>query len=644
MPFIRPPPLSLPTPLSYTSLKDPSHIQVIDEEVAALLEKGAIEEVSPSPGFYSRVFVVPKKDGGWRPVINLKLLNKQYLDPPSFRMDTAKDVGLLLQESDWAASIDLRDAYFHVSVSRRFHRFMRFGWRKRLYQFLVLPFGLCTAPFVFTMLTKPIVAYLRSKGIRTIFYLDDILVIGSSREECQKHLDFALQLLQDLGFIINWKKSTLIPSQHFRFLGLLWNTTAGTIGLPEEKRLSLIRRASKTLLSPPSCRDLQVLLGHLTSSIPAVPLIRLRSRQLQRDLHDVYQSEADSRLPVHLSQDSARDLSWIASLDPLQCIAPMWPLQLEQCDLEVATDASDIGWGIHFDGRLHRGRWDVDAPRHINARELLTLRIFLTDFLPSSVSHQSLLWRTDSSTAIAYVRKEGGTASPLLLDLATEILLLAHRRHIRIFPVFLPSAENLLADAASRFQDLPDWHLHPDLFQRLVRLWGLPEIDLFATQQSTQLDRFFAWGQAQGAEAFDALAQHWEFSLAYAFPPPPILPRTISKIARSPGEFILITPFWRAQKWFPLLLALNIVEIRRFPQSQRLVVDLSTGLPPLNLHHLHLVVWRIIGGSELSISQIPRSASSLMDGGNRHPSGTTPSGNVSGTFYIPEEFLSIPLI
>ena len=608
-----------------------------------MLEKGAIEKVSPSPGFYSRLFVVPKKDGGFRPIINLKLLNKQYLDPPYFRMDTAKDVGLLLQEGDWAASIDLRDAYFHVPISRRFRRFLRFGWRKRLYQFRVLPFGLCTAPFVFTMLTKPIVAYLRSKGIRTIFYLDDILVIGSSQEECQKHLDFVLRLLQNLGFIINWKKSTLIPSQHFRFLGLLWNTVTGTIGLPEEKRLSLIHLASKALLSTPSCHDLQVLLGHLTSSIPAVPLIRLHSRRLQRDLHGVYQTEADGHLPVRLSEESTRDLSWIASLDPLQCVAPMWPLQLEQCDLEVATDASEVGWGIHFDGRLHRGRWDADAPRHINAKELLTLRIFLSDFVPS-VRHQSLLWRTDSTTAIAYIRKEGGTASPLLLDLATEILLLAHHRQIRIFPVYLPSAENMLADAASRFQDLPDWHLHPDLFQRLVHLWGLPEIDHFATQQSAQLDRFFAWGQAQGAEAFDALAQHWDFSLAYAFPPPPILPRTISKIARSPGEFILVTPFWRAQKWFPLLLNLNIVEVRRFPQSQRLVVDLSTGLPPLNLHHLHLVVWRIIGGSEPSISQTPLSASSPMDGENRPPSGTTLSGIVSKTFYIPEEFLSIPLI
>ena len=135
-------------------------------------------------------------------------------------MDTTKDVSLLLRPGDWAASVDLKDAYFHVAIDHHFHRFLRFGWKNKLYQFLVLPFGLCLAPFVFTALTKPIIAFLRARGIRVIFYLDDILVIGATKEECETNLAFVLQLLQSLGFLINWKKSNLIPSQLFRFLGL----------------------------------------------------------------------------------------------------------------------------------------------------------------------------------------------------------------------------------------------------------------------------------------------------------------------------------------------------------------------------------------------------------------------------------------
>ena len=609
-----------------------------------MLEKRAIIEVSPSLGYYSRVFVVPKKDGGWRPIINLKRLNKRFLDPPHFRMDTAKDVGLLLRRGDWAASVDLKDAYFHVAVVPRFRRYLRFGWKKKLYEYLVLPFGLCLAPYIFTALTKPIVAYLRSRGIRVIFYLDDILVIGASEAECKKDLAFVLNLLQSLGFLINWKKSNLIPSQFFRFLGLDWDTRRGLIGLEEVKRLALHRRATAALQSAPTCHDLQILLGHLTSSIPAVPLIRLHSRQLQRVLHAYYKSEEDRFRRVSLSPPAIADLRWILSLESRHCVAPMWPLLVEDCDEEVSTDASDVGWGIHFRGHLHRGPWDADAPVHINAKELFTLHIFLRDFLPPSARLRALLWRTDSTTAISYIRKEGGTVSPALLKIASDILLLAHQRSLRILPVYIPSAENLLADSASRFQDLPDWHLRSDLFHRLTDLWGLPSIDLFATEKSAQSDRFYAWGDAQGAEAFDALVQVWDFPLAFAFPPPPLLPRTIAKIAVSPGEFILVTPYWTAQKWFPLLLDLDILDLRRFPLLPDLVVDLTTGLPPSGLNQLHLAAWRISGGSTPPASPTLSFASSPTAGDGLHQPATMLHGALSKIFCAPDEFLSIPSI
>ena len=120
IPFIRSPPLKLPSAASFTVLLDPKQICVIDEEIEAMLLKGAIDEVAPSRGYYSRVFCVPKKEGGWRPIINLKRLNKEFLDLPPFRMDTAKNVALLLRPGDWAASIDLKDTYFDVPVNRRF--------------------------------------------------------------------------------------------------------------------------------------------------------------------------------------------------------------------------------------------------------------------------------------------------------------------------------------------------------------------------------------------------------------------------------------------------------------------------------------------------------------------------------------------
>ena len=644
IPFTSPPPVQLPTESSFTILTNKSHAELVTEEVDAMLAKGAIEEVAPSPGCYSRLFVVPKKDGGWRPVINLKRINKEFLDPPHFRMDTTKDVAMLLSPGDWAASVDLKDAYFHIPLNRRSRRFLRFGWNKKLFQFLVVPFGLSTAPFIFTMVTKPIAAFLRSRGIRVIFYLDDILVIGKSKDECELNLQTVLTLLQELGFLINWKKSNLCPSQRFLFLGLLWDTTLGQICLPQMKLSKLQALASPMLLSPPTCRQLQVLLGHMTASIPAVPLIRLHARPLQRDLAAVYSSPRHVNLQVVLSPGSLESLRWTLCLALRHCQAPMWPLVVEDCDLEVSTDASDLGWGIHFNGQLFQGKWTADAPPHINARELLTLHIFLRDYLPSSDLPRALLWRSDSMTAISYVKKEGGTISPILLQIATDILLLAEQLQLWILPAYVPTDENLIADAASRFQSIPDWHLLPSVFNKICRRWGLPEVDLFATEHSTQLTRFFAWGQAPTAEAFDALLQPWDFRLAYAFPPPPILPRVLGKMATSKGEFVLITPFWRVQKWFPLILSMNILEVRRLPLLPDLVIDLTIHAPPPKLGQVQLLAWRISGGSMHHPSPRSPSASSPIVGANLPPADMTQLGDRSKTFSLPERFLSIKLI
>ena len=70
----------------------------------------------------------------------------------------------------------------------------------------------------------------------------------------------------------------------------------------------------------------------------------------------------------------------------------MWALQMKSCDAYVSTDASDLGWGIYFQGVLHWGLWTsiADAPAHINAKELMTLLIFLRDF-PSPTLLSSLV-------------------------------------------------------------------------------------------------------------------------------------------------------------------------------------------------------------------------------------------------------------
>ena len=80
-------------------------------------------------------------------------------------------------------SIDLNDTYFSVAILKSSQRFLRFIWGTKHYSFLGLPFSLSSAPRIFTKLLKPVAAFLRKQGYRIIIYLDDFLLLASSKEE-----------------------------------------------------------------------------------------------------------------------------------------------------------------------------------------------------------------------------------------------------------------------------------------------------------------------------------------------------------------------------------------------------------------------------------------------------------------------------
>ena len=69
-------------------------------------------------------------------------------------MPTPKHVWQLIQHGDYAFSIDLQDAYLHVPIVKHHLCFLHFVWHNVPYQWKVLPFGLATAPRVFTSLTN----------------------------------------------------------------------------------------------------------------------------------------------------------------------------------------------------------------------------------------------------------------------------------------------------------------------------------------------------------------------------------------------------------------------------------------------------------------------------------------------------------
>ncbi|KAL0168996.1 hypothetical protein M9458_037218, partial [Cirrhinus mrigala] len=127
-----------------------SSAPVLRQEVLNLLTKHAIEVVPPSErksGFYSRYFIVPKKGGGLRSILDLRPVN-HALYKRAFKMTTLKQILGQIRLGDWF--VDLKDTYFHIQIAPRHRCFLRFAFEGTAYQFMVMPFGLALVPRTFT--------------------------------------------------------------------------------------------------------------------------------------------------------------------------------------------------------------------------------------------------------------------------------------------------------------------------------------------------------------------------------------------------------------------------------------------------------------------------------------------------------------
>ena len=610
-------PHQLSVPLTIPHTKE--NMALIDLEIQQMLEKEAIHVVPPGElhqGFVSSIFLVPKKGGGQRPVVNLRPLN-QFIPYEHFKMEGIHMLRDLLRKGDFMVKIDLKDAYFTVPVWKNHQKFLRFVWKETMYEFACLPFGLASAPRVFTKLMKPVVGLLRQLGIRLIVYLDDMLIMAQSQDVALQHASTALDLLQGLGFMINYMKSVLVPSTQMEFLGFVVDSLTLSLALPRDK-IRKVRKECQTLLDSPlvTVRQLAKLLGHLTSTIQAVFPGPLHFRHLQSEKNRalVHSQTYDSATP--LCPQAKEELVWWR--DNLEA----WngkALVSGSPDLVIETDASRQGWGAFCNGVSTGGQWSQgESLFHINCLELLAGAFAVKTFVKGKVQMRVRLLM-DNLTAAHYINKLGGTKSPVLARLALDLWEWCLHHNILIEAQYLPGVLNIRADRESRvFLDHHDWKLDPLLFAELNQVWGPLEVDLFASRLSTQLPRFYSWRPDPHSEAVDAFSQDWGKVRGYAFPPFALVGRCLRQLLdQSVSHLVLVAPVWQSQPWYPLLLELCVAPPILFPHYPGLLTRQGEVHPLLNLQ---------LAGWLLSANHIQKQAFHsqlkpylLQPGGMEHP-------------------------
>jgi hypothetical protein len=373
---------------------------------------------------------VPKKTGGHRPIVNLKPLNK-FIVYEHFKMENLETVRFLVRKGDWFVKLDLKDAYLTVPVHNSHQKYLRFQWEGRVFQFKCMAFGLAPAPRIFTKLLKVVVAFLRKRGIRHVIYLNDFLIMNESEEGLRANLKTTLNILESLGFLINWEKSTVIPSKCIEYLGMIVDSDRLSFSLPSAKVRDVMDMCSKTLADGEvPLRTVASILWNFTWAIPTIPFAQSHYRSMQ-NFYITESKRVGGNLKVKctLSPGSILDLEWwVSNLSALNGKDFFSRIP----DIEMYSDASMSGWGAVCDGVATRGPWTTaQASLHINQLEL-TGALYALQSFAGETHGLSVRMYLDNSTAICYINKGGGTKSSELTAIAKKLTKFCEVRNITI--------------------------------------------------------------------------------------------------------------------------------------------------------------------------------------------------------------------
>lgn len=211
-----------------------------------------------------------------------KKLNK-FLQLPHFKLEDYRTASKLITRGAYMAILDLKDAYHLVAIKPSHRKYLRFEFEGTLYEYLCLSFGLCTAPFVFTKLLKPILTLLRGTGYKSVVYLDDFLLISPDSFSCAQNVAVTAWLLLRLGFLFS-KKCKPRPHQRCQYLGFVFDSNTMTLSLPQE-RITAISRLVKRMKSKryTKIRDFAKFLGSLGACCPSVPHAWVYTKSFERE-------------------------------------------------------------------------------------------------------------------------------------------------------------------------------------------------------------------------------------------------------------------------------------------------------------------------------------------------------------------------
>ena len=522
----------------------------VDEAVAKLLNSG-VTQIFPEEDAHCILGMnVDDKKGEQklRLVINGRPVN-EHEDTPTFKMETLHREGRdVLQGMKFGGCLDVASAFHNVLMHKSAYKYLCFKWKGIVYCFKSLPFGIASAPWVWTQISKEPVKVFRSNGISVIHYMDDFPSAALTAEKARRDFAFLIQFLRKCGFKLELEKKCIgwdNPLSRFTALGFDIDLENQKFVVPEKKILALkdlikvlqdVAQANHNLVD---AKKVSSVAGRVVSmSLALGGVARMRTRCLYKCI-GVRETAKDWRAPCLLTKGAHGELRfWVEQIDRLngRAIAQVYPPRhIEMC---AATDAGDkrIGGFIQLppdvspdvrakvvaaakeSGATCAVAHDVEdclddgvdvsysmgpkeRARSSTWRELfgvlrilqcfasllrgLTVRLYVDNVGTAFSLGGKVQGQSQKGKLISFVESfYGGSRIEENQELVAEIVDLAVEYNFDIDCQWIPRELNKRADASTHITAVHDFKLCAEAFEKLEDRWGIHDIDRFACPEN----------------------------------------------------------------------------------------------------------------------------------------------------------------
>ena len=426
-----------------------------EERIAGPFPKALVRNIH-----LSRFGVIPKRHqpGKWRLILDLshptgysvndgiakELSTLQYAS-----VDDAARIISDLGPGTMLAKIDIAHAYRNIPVHPADRHLLGMEWEGKIYLDTALPFGLRSAPKLFSAVSDTLEWILTQHGVSScLHYLDDFLTMGPPASDvCSTNLKTLLRQCEILGMPVAVHKVEG-PNTVIVFLGIEFDTAHMTMRLPDEKLQRLKVRIGEWLnRKAAKKREVLSIIGELAHASKVVPA----GRTFLRRMIDTAHSRQKLNHWIRLSKEFLSDLYWWHMfLERWNGVSLLAAHIAKPPDTTIVTDASGT-WGCGATDGEHWFQYQWDESWHnfnIATKELVPV-ILALGVWGKRWCNQLVLVRCDNRAVVDILRAKSSKDSTIM-HLLRCLHFLCATHDIRIAATHIAGVDNGPADALSR--------------------------------------------------------------------------------------------------------------------------------------------------------------------------------------------------